>query len=68
MAAFAETWRNIGHEVGSIRFGLEADRTRRMASMDGPSVRAYVRQSEALALKLHVVYKGSVARQTPTSR
>lgn len=61
VAAFAETWRNIGHEVGNIRFGLEADRARRMESMEGPGVRAYVRSSEALALKLHVVYKGSVS-------
>jgi hypothetical protein len=59
VAAFAATWRNIGHEVGNIRFGLDADRESRMASMEGPGVRAYTRQSKALALKLHVLYKGS---------
>ena len=60
VAAFAATWRNIGYEVGNIRYGLEADRESRMASMEGPGVRAYSRQSKSLALKLHVIYKGSV--------
>ena len=59
VAALAATWRNIGTEVGSIRFGLEADRQRRMADMEGPGVQAYLKASKALALKLHVVYKGS---------
>lgn len=60
VAAFAATWRNIGYEVGNIRFGLDADRESRMASMEGPGVRAYARQSRTLTLKLHVLYKGSV--------
>lgn len=59
VAAFAATWRNIGYEVGNIRYGLEADRESRMASMEGPGVLAYTRQSRSLALKLHVIYKGS---------